>query len=210
MKNNNAKLKRNLSTFNFQLLTYFRASRQNGYTLIEMIVVVALTATMVGISMYNYFAHKKDEILIIETQKVAQMLRRAQNLSLSPQLGGEIINGFGINVSTTSGGGTITLFKDIGSLPNYIYDGGNEKIEELNLDPNVKVSVLQAPLIDGDNTTADETTLNVLYIPPDPIVSIYNATGSTSASKAKIIIALIDDSKLRSIEFNLTGLVEVK
>lgn len=210
MKNNNAKLKRNLLTFNFQLLTYFRASRQNGYTLIEMIVVVALTATMVGISMYNYFAHKKDEILIIETQKVAQMLRRAQNLSLSPQLGGEIINGFGINVSTTSGGGTITLFKDIGSLPNYIYDGGDEKIEELNLDPNVKVSVLQAPLIDGDNTTADETTLNVLYIPPDPIVSIYNATGSTSASKAKIIIALIDDSKLRSIEFNLTGLVEVK
>lgn len=204
MKNNNAKLKRNLLTFNFQLLTYFRASRENGHTLIEMLVVIAITTAMMSISMYNYYAHRKDDLLLAETQKIAQMLRRAQNLSLSPQLGGKIVNGFGLNISTTSTGGVVTIFKDIEPSPNFRYDGGDEKIEELNLDPNVKVYLLEAPI------ETFQQTLNVLYIPPDPIVSIYNATGSTGAARAKIVVALNDGSKSRSIEFNLTGLVEVK
>ncbi len=196
------------SKLQFSKLSSFRAS--NGHTLIEILVVIAIATAMMGISMYNYYAHKKDEILITETQKIAQMLRRAQNLALSPQLGGEIVNGFGLNIPTTLAGGVITIFKDIGSTPNYIYDGGVEKIEELNLNPNVMISVLQAPSINGDNTISDETAFNILYIPPDPVVSIYNATVNTGESRAKIVVALTDGSKSRSIEFNLTGLVEVK
>lgn len=183
------------------------ALRQKGYTLIEMLVVVSIISILMGTTLYNYSRQSNDEVLLFEAQKLAQFLRRAQNLALSPQSGGLLANGFGVRVSKATN--SVFLFRDVGAPPNYIYDPA-EKIEELVLDSRIKVDSLQAPGW-GVSATA-RSVINVLYIPPDPVLKIYTEPVlDTVASDAEITLALKSDiNKKRIIKLNLVGLVEVQ
>lgn len=186
----------------------WKLESQQGHTIAELMVVVTIIIVLSGISLYNYQIRKKSDILILETQKVAQTIRRAQNLALSPQVGGSNVNGFGVYIITTVAGGKITIFKDLNA--DYKYSSGESgesiEVEELILNSQVKISELESP----SGTLIYDDTLNLLYIPPDPSVTIYNSSASTSASTAVISISLIDDSQTKKIKVNLTGLVEVQ
>ncbi|KKP98781.1 MAG: hypothetical protein US79_C0008G0021 [Parcubacteria group bacterium GW2011_GWC1_38_17] len=190
----------------------WKLESQQGHTIAELMVVVTIIIVLSGISLYNYQIRKKSDILILETQKVAQAIRRAQNLALSPQVGGSNVNGFGVYIITTVAGGKITIFKDLNA--DYKYSSGESgesieesiEVEELILNSQVKISKLESL----SETWISDDTLNLLYIPPDPSVTIYNSSASTSASTAVISISLIDDSQTKKIKVNLTGLVEVQ
>ena len=183
----------------------WKLESQQGHTIAELMVVVTIIIVLSGISLYNYQIRKKSDILILETQKVAQTIRRAQNLALSPQVGGSNVNGFGVYIITTVAGGKITIFKDLNA--DYKYSSGESiEVEELILNSQVRISKLESP----SGTWISDNTLNLLYIPPDPSVTIYNSSASTSASTAVISISLIDDSQTKKIKVNLTGLVEVE
>lgn len=202
------KFKKQLLTFNFpncaSRLFFIRIAKQSGYTLIEMLVVIAMASILMGTTLYNYSRQRSNDVVLFETQKLAQYIRRAQNLALSPQLEAGPVNGFGIYVSRALN--TVTLFKDLNS--NYLYDGGSEKIESFDLDQKVIVTGLQAP---DSNPFPDESELNILYIPPDPTLRIFNNSTDTGASIGKITIAFAaDTSKTRVINFNSVGLVEVQ
>lgn len=201
MKNNNVKFKtRGCDTLNFELLfcilrfkfcTSLRASREGGYTLIEMLTVVSIIALLMGTTLYNYSRKKGSDVILFETQKLAQIIRRAQNLALSPRLNGEMVNGFGVRMSVDSN--SVFLFRDLDG--DDIYDSG-EEIEELILDAGVSIK----ELLPG-------SPLNILYVPPDPIVRVNGIEGVNG----KITISLTNDiSKTREIDFNFVGLVEVR
>lgn len=180
--------------------------RQKGYTLIEMLVVVFIISILMGTTLYNYSRQSNDEVLLFEAQKLAQFLRRAQNLALSPQSGGVLANGFGVRVSKATN--SVFLFRDVGAPPNYIYDT-TEKIEELVLDSRIKVDFLLAPVVVGG---LSKSVINILYIPPDPVLKIYTEPAlDTGANNAEITLVLKSDiTKERKIGLNLVGLVEVR
>lgn len=184
------------------------ALRQKGYTLIEMLVVVFVISILMGTTLYNYSRQSNDEVLLFEAQKLAQFLRRAQNLALSPQSSdAPLANGFGVRVSKNTN--SVFLFRDEGALPNYIYDP-TEKIEELVLDPRISVGFIQAPAW-GVSAT-NQSVINILYIPPDPVLKIYTEpSADTGANDAEITLVLKSDiTKERKIGLNLVGLVEVQ
>lgn len=190
------------------LIAYFHTLRQKGYTLIEMMVVFSIIGILMGTTLYNYSRQSNDEVLLFEAQKLAQFLRRAQNLALSPQSSDvPPANGFGVRVSKATN--SIFLFSDKGVLPNYIYDPA-EKIEELVLDPRISVGFIQAPAW-GVSAT-NQSIINILYIPPDPVLKIYTEPAfDTGANNAEITLVLKSDiTKERKIGLNLVGLVEVK
>lgn len=182
------------------------ALRQKGYTLIEMMVVIFIISILMGTTLYNYSRQSNNEVLLFEAQKLAQFLRRAQNLALSPQSNdAPLANGFGVRVSKSTN--SIFLFSDKGALPNYIYDPA-EKIEELVLDPRISVGFIQAPAVAGQS----QSVINILYIPPDPVLKIYTEPSmDTGANNAEITLVLKSDiTKERKIRLNLVGLVEVQ
>lgn len=193
-----------ITDYRLQIANPFRIKSEKGYTLIEMLIVIAMVAILMGTTLYNYSRQRSSDVVLFETQKLAQYIRRAQNLALSPQLEGGPVNGFGIYISRALN--TVTLFKDLNS--NYLYDGGSEKIESFDLDQKVIMTGLQAP---DTNPFPDESELNILYIPPDPTLRIFNNSTDTGASIGKITIAFAaDTSKMRVINFNSVGLVEVQ
>lgn len=214
MKHKIQKLKLFVKIKNWLKADNYKLSASDGYTLVEMMAVIFIISMLSGMTLYNFSVHKKDEILLTETQKLAQFLRRAQNLALAPQqlsVPGTSRNGYGVRFSV--GINDVFLFTDQyptgTSSYNFIYDGGTERIEKLALSPDVTVSVLQAPA--GDGITSDEIALNVLYIPPDPTVTIYNGTINTNAIDALITIRLVSDpTKFRKIKVSAVGLVEMQ
>lgn len=189
----------------FPLFTRFRAKRESGHTLIELMVVITIIFILSSVTLYNYYSRRGEEALLLETQKVAQMIRRAQNLALSPQLG---IDGtvlylypFGIYFNESQNQ-NIILFTD--KNRDNLYSGLTEKTEELQLYKDVQISDLKIGLNDSNN-------LSIVYIPPDPSTKIFNLDGTTTGSSAKITVGLKNDlSKTRTIDVSLTGLVEVK
>lgn len=187
---------------------------ENGYTLIEMLAVITIISFLMGITLFNYSSHKNEETLILEAQKIAQLIRRSQNLALSPQLGGSSTNGFGI-YTTTVVDDRLILFSDNDPITTPVGDNKysnttTEKIEELLLSPLVKISVLQAPA--GDGITLDKTALNILYVPPDPTLTIFDNTSEIAGvTDALIAVSLVNDpTKRRIIKVNKAGLVEVQ
>lgn len=191
----------------FSASQLFSFSAERGYTIIEMLAVVFMITILMGTTLYNYSRHRDDEVILFETQKLAQYLRRAQNLALSPQLGEETVSfGFGVYINIASGPTrTIILFKDLDN--DYIYDAPGEKIGELILDQRVQIqsSGLQAPV------GTSQSVFSVVYTPPDPTFTIYNASANTNAAVGRITVTLASDvSKTRVINFNSVGLVEVQ
>lgn len=184
-----------------------------GYTLVEMLAVITIISLLMGVTLFNYSKHKDEDILILEAQKIAQLIRRSQNLALAPQLGGSATNGFGIYATTTVNNRLI-LFSDSDPSADPVgdnrYSSATEKIEELLLSPLVKISVLQAP--PGDGTTPDEAYLNILYIPPDPTLTIFDNTSEIiNTTDVLIAVSFVSDpTKRRIIKVNKAGLVEVQ
>lgn len=195
----------------FKFLT--RLSPQGGYTLVEMLAVITIISLLMGTTLFNYSKHKNEDVLTLEAQKIAQLIRRSQNLALSPQLGGAATNGFGIYITTTVNNRLI-LFSDrdpaTAPVGDNRYSNATEKIEELLLDPLVKINVLQVP--PGDGTTPDEAYLNILYIPPDPTLTIFdNISEIANVTDALIAVSFVSDpTKRRIIKVNKAGLVEVQ
>lgn len=185
------------------------ASNQKGHTLAELLVVVAIISLLSGISIYNYKVNEKRDALILETQKVAQMIRRAQNLSLSPQIS-NVGRNYGVHFNRSTN--TIILFGDNDSADNNsdtIYDSG-EKIDELILDSKTKIKSMFAPT--SDDPVNNRSFIRIIFRPPDPITEIYNSeNGMAKRVDTTITISLKDDdTKFKKIFVNQASLVEIQ
>lgn len=190
---------------NYSTIQLFSYSAENGYTIIEMLAVLAIVAVLSTVILTNYTKNRQSEILLNETYKISQLIRRAQNLALSPQYGGGVINGFGVYLLRNNSNVILFANKDA----NNVYNSGVDEIKEtLILNSMVKIPANSDPDKNGLNAPIgiNRTSLNILYIPPDPEVKI---TGGSTDAKIRIEI-VGDASKFRTIEVNATGLVEVK
>lgn len=104
--------------------------QQTGFTLIELILVIAISAIIISTSVFSYNNYQNKNDLIITRSIVAQSLRRAQILSQSVE--GDSQWGFHIT------SGTIYVFKgDSFAGRNTAFD------ETYKISNNIKISGLQ-------------------------------------------------------------------
>jgi prepilin-type N-terminal cleavage/methylation domain-containing protein len=144
-----------------------RLFTKDGFTLIEMMIVVAITATLAGMVVYANHSGGDQILLFTEQAKVVGLLNRARAYSLEKKvIGGSNICGFGVRFTKDTG--TLVIFKDIpsGSVctnaagTNFFdgrYGGSAELVEQLVLNPNVEILALNPPA-GGD--------LDVFFEPP--------------------------------------------
>jgi prepilin-type N-terminal cleavage/methylation domain-containing protein len=182
---------------------------KKGFTLVELLTVLAIIFTLTSISFPFYRIAQKQYVLENAAQKLAQDIRKVQEMGMSAR---EITNpnnpsekfipkgGYGIYLKLNPQ--EITIFADCND--DHQYTSGNvcgtppnkfsEKIEDLNLESKVKLSSL-----------SPSWPLNITFKPPDPIVFIQ---GDSSAA---ITISLENDpSKTKTIRINKAGLIYVE
>ncbi len=167
-----------------------------GFTLIEMIVVLAIIVIITGIVIFNVGTERQNSVLLRSAQKLSLDLRRAQNYALSSKsfktLG--VPCGWGVHFNGM-GSTSYIIFADMASDVDCLNrdsiraSNGSEDFEFANFETGVTISSLSNNLSD------------VVFIPPDPIVNF--TPNQTSAS----IVLINKNGATRTININKTGFI---
>ena len=153
-----------------------------GFTLIELVVVTTIIVLLTALTLPNYRAGSQQLALQRSAYKLAQDLRRAQEMALSSQeFGGEVPAGYGIYLE--EGASRYTLFAYI--------DGDQREVEIINLEKKIKIGDL-----------LPDSPLTIAFIPPDPSVAFY-----PDAVTASITVA---SKEAKTIQVNKAGLIAVE
>jgi prepilin-type N-terminal cleavage/methylation domain-containing protein len=167
---------------------------KKGFTLIEVLVVLAIIFVLTSITFPSYRTAQRQYIIENAAQKLAQDIRRVEEMAMAarehPGASVNFQRGYGIRLQTNSS--NYILFADLNNNRNY--DPG-EEIEISSLGENIRITNL-----------SPGSPLTVVFLPPDPQAII-----TPSTSLATITLSLLGSSTFqRSIVVNAIGLIYVE
>lgn len=167
-----------------------------GFTLIEMLIVLAIIVIITGIVIFNTSFERQNSALLRSAQKLSLDLRRVQSFALSSKIfktsgvpcgWGAHFNGVGSN--------SYVIFADLALNQNCSdrdfvrATDGSEDFETINLESGITVSSLTSNLSD------------IVFTPPDPIVTF------TPAQTSAGVTLINKNSTTRTITVNKTGFI---
>jgi len=180
-----------------------------GFTVIEMLAVLAIMGVLLAMSLTAYQNSRGQLALQRSANEIAQSIRRASEMAMSAkEIGGMIpTGGYGIYFDKNANPQQIIIFADCGTVPNHLYDASgltcgtfDEKVEEINLEKNIKIqSIFYASSLN---------VVNIVFQAPSPKVFINNDSPPTGL--ATITLFYGDDiTKTKTIQVNEVGLIDV-
>jgi prepilin-type N-terminal cleavage/methylation domain-containing protein len=189
---------------------------QSGFTLVEMVVVVAIVSLLAAIAVVNFRSGEITAAVRLGAENFAGALREAQNYALAQKrIGiapGEVpAAGFGVYVTMSSPQietpvTTYTFFANDGDQPGE-FDGTDTVLREETLPPHTQFAFLRAG--------ADEKSeLSMIFRPPAGEVVFGNLGGGRQPVYQTTTVAIkSDDEKISAakevVVRSLTGLVDI-
>lgn len=176
---------------------------KHGFTIIELLVVVAITAMISAFAISYSKTSQRQLALFVEEQKIAGLIFRAKSLAVATYNSPSPNRcGYGFLIDYTAG--TYSLFT---------YEAPTVKncsgISSVPADyRNILETYTPAPHIVINNSKSDSLVL-VLFVPPAPsvLVSVEN-DGSQSDSPAKIYLGTDDGLSSDVITVGLAGQID--
>jgi prepilin-type N-terminal cleavage/methylation domain-containing protein len=165
-----------------------------GFTIIELLVVMAIIAIISGLSLANWRGGEKQYALLRAANKLTQDIRRAENLAMSAkEFQGQIPKGgYGIYFKIQEKNHYI-LFADLNGNQQY-NSGSDGLVEDIKIEKDIEISQLSA------------SPLTITFTPPDPTVTI-----RPDAQNTTITLAVVNDpTKTKTIKVTKSGLVYVE
>ena len=181
--------------------------------MVEIILVIFMITMFSGILVYNFPRALKQFALSRVSYKLAQDLRKVEDLGLSGFDTIQGAKGYGIYVSTNIGTEYI-LYADRGDVPDSRFDGSSQLCAGEFLNPQedciletVDISKENPGLyIDNlENILGFFTSIN--FSPPNPDIAIDNLSGN----EVGIVLKVHDEIDLeRRVWVNTSGLIKVE
>jgi prepilin-type N-terminal cleavage/methylation domain-containing protein len=165
----------------------------NGFTLVEMLVVMFIIAIISLLILTNYRSGQKAYALSQASQKVVSDLRRAQNMAMSGKKSvTETIYDYGIHFDASSSYYTIFADKQVN---NERYNSSlDAQIEKIDLTNSIKIKTV----------SPNSSGLDIVFEPPNPKTYI----NKTATGPATITLQYGDDASLtRTVTVTTAGLV---
>ena len=184
--------------------------KEKGFTLVELLVSIAIIATISGLSLVYFRGGNKNWTLIRATQNFSQDIRRASNMALSsPKITCDGVEyspkGYGIYFNKTGNANTYILFGNLTTGDN-AYDaptsgcystGSDVIIDTITMEFGSKIKSLSAP--------SSVDYISIVFIPPDPTVIFSN--GATSLV---VVLELNDGSQTKQTTINNKGNINIE
>jgi len=114
--------------------------RQQAFTLIEILVVIAISTALTVLIYANYHTGKQRYALSQATQQLVSDVRRAQTMAMSGSeltVGSKHYTGFGIVIKYNLEQDSYIFYGDLNG--NEKYGGGDEFIERRYLPPGIRI-----------------------------------------------------------------------
>ena len=180
----------------FQIL-----NSKNGFTLLELIISIAIITTLIGIFLANYHGGNKRTELIMIAQKMVTDIRLAQNNTLGSVKYGDDIpaGGWGVHFNLYENDSGYLIFADLDEDSAYDSGEGNEDngARLINFPDYIKIESISVGL--GQR-------VDIVFVPPDPVTIINYGPGTSS----EVTITLKEDvqGSTKDIYVNFFGLIE--
>jgi len=172
-----------------------------GFTLVELLVVTAIIVLMTALILPNYRTSDKQLVLQRATYKLAQDLRRTQEMAMSAkEFQGQVPPRYGIEFGKDRN--YYILFADM-NIPDgngkYEPPGPDIEVERITLEKGVMVQDLLTPL--------SKTTVWVAFKPPDPLTTIRDPGEDRAILRIKLTNA---DNQIKIVSVNNVGLIAIE
>lgn len=169
--------------------------------MVEILVTLSIISIMAVIVLPQYRTGQKSYTLQRLSHKVAQDVRRTQEMTMSarPEIG--VPNYFNYGVQFGKGNNSYSIFIDKNNSGDY--QPSDFLLEEVNLEEN---SIINKVFVTEEGKPEKEVNkLSIVFIPPDPSVMIESNDASVDADRGRVELILGD--KTRNIFFNEAGLI---
>jgi len=182
-----------------------------GFTLIELIVVTAIIGILTAITFPGYQSARRQLALSREASKLAQDIRRAQEMAMSVTSVQTCLDyalpgykyGFGIYFE-----------KKFGEYKNYILFAdcdGNGKYQGATFDFQLDLTDFNLIEIDPANFGGDSNQkFSIVFIPPDPSVFFTPDPGVEINGITITLRIKSDPTKTKTVTVNKAGLIYVE
>jgi len=166
----------------------FSCFNDKGFTLIELIVSIAIIGFVTTIGVVNYRSANKSSVLQLEAYKAATDIRRAQNMALGAiEFNGAVPAAWGAHFNIASPDQYL-IFADIND--DKVYNASDGVLATIMLKNNVTLDIAGA--------------INVAFVPPDPTTYLNGLSGG------EVSINLKDQAGNKyEIKVNVLGLIDV-
>ena len=164
---------------------------QQGFSLPELLVAIAIVGLISTITVVNFRAGQKKDVLNFAADELASNLRGVQVSALSGELvnGEEPRGGYGMNF--VSGQNSYTYFANADNV-DYVFGEDDAEIRTYNLPQGV---------------TLDSSNLDVVFKQPRPTIFI---NGAEEEIEAQIILRHEDVTETKTIIINrISGRIDV-
>lgn len=164
------------------------------FTLIELLAVTAIIVLLSAILLPNYKGSGKQLALQRSASKLAQDLRRAQEMAMSAKkVSGAVPAGIGIHFDSFWTDYYI-LFADLNN--NHRRDIVDQDLETIKLESGLKISNL-----------SPASSFSIVFAPPDPVTWINDLV---SGAVAQITININGSASNQVIFVNNAGLITIQ
>lgn len=168
---------------------------RGGFTLIEILVVLAIIIIITGIVIFNVGSERQNSALLRSAQKLSLSLRLAQNNALSSKVFRTGVPcGWGVHFNGVDSASYI-IFADTASAVDcsnrdFIRAAdGSEDFENINFDAGIKINGLSGGLSD------------IVFTPPEPSVNF-------TPDQTSVSITLINNSgTTRTVNVSKAGFI---
>lgn len=181
-----------------------------GFTLIEMIVSLAIITSVTTLFIANYHSANRRTDLVMTAQVLVADLHYAQSNTLSLTKYNNLVPAGGWGVSFDKNANAYTLFADLDAPGTPGYRQFDPVTEGNQAYGAKRVELPETIKIDQLATTnySSYTLANTTFLPPDPRTNIWLNTGATS-STLQIVLLEEGTGKEKTIKVNFLGLAEV-
>jgi prepilin-type N-terminal cleavage/methylation domain-containing protein len=175
-----------------------KACHNKGFTLLELVVSIAIIAMITGLFMANFHSSSARSLLIVTAQKLASDIKVAESQALGSQIFGSALppGGWGIHLDLTANTKFI-IFADNDGDGAYTQ---SEKYKETILPGKIYINGMAQ-----SGGGAVNNPIDIMFIPPDPTIQI--KSGATSYND--VVVTLSDSNSTKKVLVNFFGLADV-
>lgn len=177
-------------------------NKQKGYTMIEVIIVIAIMAVIFGIVFNDYRNNSSQFALQRAAYKLLGDIRKAQSMAGIENTGCSHIDykyGYGIDFDIIARKTSYILFADCNGNNNH--NSGTDIEDVVQIEKGVEISQLRVG--------ASRNKVDLVFLPPDPFTLVNGVRDSNTPFEITIRLES-DHSKTKIISINRLGMVSIK